>query len=220
MRWYRQEWMKRQVFKIFFLIILTILVLVGLHALFIISIGKPEINSGVSRIKNSKLDSNFKLSRLFFIPIENAPALHFHHLVGNTSRTWSQNQNSTASAACGMHSCFDLFRCGRLGENRLSVYIYPVQKIFINGKQLQESISKEFYEIIEAILNSPYYVADPEEACVFVPTIDLLNIQRFITPPSPDSPNLDDLQRALEGLDLYEHRFEYILPNATLSTLF
>lgn len=36
-------------------------------------------------------------------------------------------------------------------------------------------MSKEFYEIIDTILNSEYYTSDPDEACILIPPIDTLN---------------------------------------------
>ena len=36
-------------------------------------------------------------------------------------------------------------------------------------------ISREFFEIIDTILNSEYYTPNPQEACLFIPPIDTLN---------------------------------------------
>lgn len=35
--------------------------------------------------------------------------------------------------------------------------------------------SKEFLQILETVVNSEYYTANPENACIFIPPIDTLN---------------------------------------------
>jgi len=39
--------------------------------------------------------------------------------------------------------------------------------------------SKEYHTILSAIVESQYYTTNPEEACVFVSSIDTLNQNRF-----------------------------------------
>lgn len=36
-------------------------------------------------------------------------------------------------------------------------------------------MTKEFYQILKTLVDSPYYTPDPKKACLFVPSIDMLN---------------------------------------------
>ena len=36
-------------------------------------------------------------------------------------------------------------------------------------------MTQDFVEVLEAIAASEYYTENPEDACVFIPVIDLLN---------------------------------------------
>jgi glucuronyl/N-acetylglucosaminyl transferase EXT2 len=47
------------------------------------------------------------------------------------------------------------------------------------GNAVTLPISKEFYDILEAIADSPFYTNDPEMACLLIPSIDVLN-QNYI----------------------------------------
>ncbi|XP_067013455.2 exostosin-2 [Anabrus simplex] len=42
-------------------------------------------------------------------------------------------------------------------------------------------MSREFYFILQSIIESKYYTPNPDEACIFVPSIDTLNQNRFRT---------------------------------------
>ena len=54
-------------------------------------------------------------------------------------------------------------------------YVYPLVH-YVDEEHIEiKPISKEFYEFIETIVNSEYYTSNPEEACIFIPTVDLLN---------------------------------------------
>lgn len=75
---------------------------------------------------------------------------------------------------CSFFDCFNVYRCGS-HENRVSIYIYPLVEYKDADKQSKTFITKEFYQIIKTIQNSPYYTPNPQEACLFVPSIDLLN---------------------------------------------
>ena len=41
-------------------------------------------------------------------------------------------------------------------------------------------LTTEYYEMLEAVYSSPYYTEDPSEACLFLPSIDLLNLQEQV----------------------------------------
>lgn len=77
---------------------------------------------------------------------------------------------------CTFHTCFDVYHCGYNDENQISIYIYPLSRyIDENGVSVTLPLSKEFYEILETIADSGYHTNDPDQACLFVPSVDLLN---------------------------------------------
>uniref|UniRef100_A0A4X1SGK7 Exostosin GT47 domain-containing protein n=1 Tax=Sus scrofa TaxID=9823 RepID=A0A4X1SGK7_PIG len=65
--------------------------------------------------------------------------------------------------SCRMHTCFDVYRCGFNPKNKIKVYIYS------------STISREYNELLTAISDSDYYTDDITRACLFVPSIDVLN---------------------------------------------
>lgn len=58
------------------------------------------------------------------------------------------------------------------------------------------SLTKEFYTILNTIKNSPYYTNNPAKACIFVPSIDTLNQNRF---------DVNLVGKALASLDYWEN---------------
>lgn len=80
---------------------------------------------------------------------------------------------------CSYWDCFNIYRCGE----RLSIYVYPLTDYHDAEKPDSKSslaiLSKEFFEILKIIIESPYYTSDPKEACILVPTIDTLNLKRI-----------------------------------------
>ncbi|XP_038047899.1 exostosin-1b-like [Patiria miniata] len=62
---------------------------------------------------------------------------------------------------CRMDTCFDQAKC----SDTFKVYVYPV-----HGK-----ISESYSKILTSIRNSRYFTSNPDEACVFVPSIDTLD---------------------------------------------
>lgn len=84
------------------------------------------------------------------------------------------------NANCSYWDCFNVYKCGHGNADRMSVYVYPLQT-FVDANTATvaaTTLSKEFYFILKAIVDSPYYTPDPNEACVFVPSLDLLNQNR------------------------------------------
>jgi glucuronyl/N-acetylglucosaminyl transferase EXT2 len=60
------------------------------------------------------------------------------------------------------------------------VYVYPLKKyVDERGIPVGSKMSREFYFILQTILESKYYTPNPEEACILVPSIDTLNQNRF-----------------------------------------
>ena len=49
--------------------------------------------------------------------------------------------------------------------------------MFEDGEKFLE-MSKEMYQILETVYNSEFYTSDPAEACIFLPSVDLLNTRK------------------------------------------
>lgn len=80
---------------------------------------------------------------------------------------------------CTYSDCFDVYRCGRGGHNKITIYIYPLQNYQTENGNSISQFSKEFYIILDTIKRSKYYTPNPEEACLLVPSIDTLNQHSF-----------------------------------------
>uniref|UniRef100_H2ZE33 Exostosin GT47 domain-containing protein n=1 Tax=Ciona savignyi TaxID=51511 RepID=H2ZE33_CIOSA len=83
-----------------------------------------------------------------------------------------------ADLNCKMYNCFDIYRCGsdERHPNKLSIYLHPLsQYTDETGASITSSLSREFVEMYYAIAQSEYYTSDPENACIFIPPIDMLN---------------------------------------------
>lgn len=80
---------------------------------------------------------------------------------------------------CSYWDCFNIYRCGE----RLSIYIYPLIDYQDADKPDSQSslsvLSREFFEILKILIESPYYTSDPKEACLLIPSIDTLNLKRI-----------------------------------------
>ncbi|NWY93588.1 EXT1C protein, partial [Loxia curvirostra] len=72
------------------------------------------------------------------------------------------------SSRCRMETCFDLSRCER---NGFKVFTYPLER----GQPVSETYSK----ILSSIERSRYHTARPEEACLFILSIDTLDRDRL-----------------------------------------
>lgn len=80
---------------------------------------------------------------------------------------------------CTYWNCFNVYRCGRGGHDKTTIYIYPLQDYRTEDGKAVSHFSREFFEILETIKNSRYYTSNPDEACLLVPSIDILNQNRF-----------------------------------------
>ncbi|XP_005097141.1 exostosin-2 [Aplysia californica] len=79
---------------------------------------------------------------------------------------------------CTYHNftCLEVYHCGYDDSTTISVYIYPIQQYYDeNGNDITPPMSREFEEMLQVIAESPYHSHDPETACLFIPSIDLLN---------------------------------------------
>ncbi|KAL0189148.1 hypothetical protein M9458_016247, partial [Cirrhinus mrigala] len=78
---------------------------------------------------------------------------------------------------CRMHTCFDVYRCGYNPKNKIKVYIYPLQR-FVDevGVPISSTgLSREYNDLLSAISDSDFYTDDVTRACLFIPSIDVLN---------------------------------------------
>lgn len=95
-------------------------------------------------------------------------------IVKNSSLTTTTKKN------CTYYTCFDVYKCSHTHSGRISVYLYPLVEFVDEEKvPVTQKISEEFYSILKAITKSDYFTSNPEEACLFIPTIDLLNQNRI-----------------------------------------
>ena len=110
-----------------------------------------------------------------------------------------------ADLRCKIYSCFDVYRCGNMASNQITVYLYPLSD-FVDPttEQLSAPISREFYELYATIASSPYYVDKPEKACLFVPPVDLL---------SQGGIDIKGIGRVLASLPYWNHGINNLLFN-------
>lgn len=71
-----------------------------------------------------------------------------------------------SSGPCRMETCFNFDRCQQL-TGSLKVYVYPLDKFV--------PISGTYEKILNRITSSHYFTNDPDEACLFVLSIDTLD---------------------------------------------
>ena len=91
----------------------------------------------------------------------------------NVSVTKIKENSNMINLPCNVFTCFDVYRCGNRG-NQLLVYVYPYKENVKLSKELTNNfLINEFYSILQAIRMSKYYTSNIEEACIFVPSIDL-----------------------------------------------
>ncbi|XP_061391803.1 exostosin-2 [Musca vetustissima] len=103
---------------------------------------------------------------------------------------------------CTIWTCMDPYRCG---HDHITVYVYPLQEyIDANSGVEAAPLTQEFYQILETIVKSPYYTTNPNEACLFVPSIDLINQNNI---------NLDLVNRALASLNYWDDGRNHLLFN-------
>lgn len=84
------------------------------------------------------------------------------------------------NANCTYWECFNVYRCGRGGHNKITVYIYPRTDYHTPEGPISK-FSREFYVILDTIRHSKYYTANPQDACLLVPSIDTLNQRSFVS---------------------------------------
>lgn len=80
---------------------------------------------------------------------------------------------------CSYWDCFNVYRCGRGGHDKITIYIYPLKEYLTEDGHPISQLSREFYIVLDTIKRSRYYTSEAEEACLLVPSIDTLNQHRF-----------------------------------------
>lgn len=76
---------------------------------------------------------------------------------------------------CSYWDCFNVYKCGQRDQDRIAIYVYPLHNYVDTKGTPAFTLTKEFYFILKAIIDSSYYTPNPNEACIFVPSIDTLN---------------------------------------------
>ena len=89
----------------------------------------------------------------------------------------SENATETRTQRdCRIHSCFDLFRCHVDNNWKIKAYVYPPVKYqTTDGADVFPETSNEFAAIMKAIKQSKFWTNKTEEACIFVPNMDMLS---------------------------------------------
>ncbi|KAG8438370.1 hypothetical protein GDO86_008885 [Hymenochirus boettgeri] len=78
--------------------------------------------------------------------------------------------------SCRMHTCFNVYYCGFNPKNKVKVYIYPLRKYVDEyGESVGSMISREYHQLLSAVAQSDFYTEDVSRACLFLPSIDVLN---------------------------------------------
>ncbi|KAI4504281.1 hypothetical protein M0802_000752 [Mischocyttarus mexicanus] len=108
------------------------------------------------------------------------------------------------NSSCTYFNCFNVYRCGSRGNKPL-VYVYP-PKIYLDGlhKPITSPMTKEFYQILNALVSSKFYTSNPHEACIFIPSIDTLNQNRL---------KLQEVSQALKTLPFWNGGENHLIFN-------
>lgn len=87
------------------------------------------------------------------------------------------NADDSQDKDCDFYSCFDLSRCIHLSTKHVTVHLYDSQPTGVAAA----AVSREHREMINAVRSSPYSkeVEGPQNACLFIPPLDLLNLQKL-----------------------------------------
>lgn len=118
--------------------------------------------------------------------VGSAPRVDFHEAVNldvirfpiQTLKSESRTSEERATN-CTYWLCFNVYKCGRGGHDKITIYIYPLKDYRTGDGRAISQFSREFYEILRTIKNSKYYTPNPDDACLLVPSIDTLNQNSF-----------------------------------------
>ncbi|CAD7091199.1 unnamed protein product [Hermetia illucens] len=105
---------------------------------------------------------------------------------------------------CTFWDCLNVYRCGQREQDRITIYVYPIKEFADPEGNQAFTLTREYHEILQTIVDSPYYTPNPNEACIFVPSIDTLNQDLFDT-------NL--VSKALASLNYWENGENHLIFN-------
>ncbi|CAK9814560.1 sotv [Anthophora quadrimaculata] len=77
-------------------------------------------------------------------------------------------------------------------------------------RPIASQITKEFYQILTAIISSKFYTPNPYEACIFIPSIDTLNQNRI---------KLQEVSQALKTLPFWNNGENHLIFNMVPGTV-
>lgn len=99
--------------------------------------------------------------------LANIPVVVLEH---NSELTENYNPN------CSIFDCFNVYKCGQKHQEKIAIYVYPLEN-YLDGTRKRKAftLTREFYLILKAITETTYYTSNPQEACILVPSVDLLN---------------------------------------------
>ncbi|KAM7342720.1 exostosin glycosyltransferase sotv [Cochliomyia hominivorax] len=114
----------------------------------------------------------------------------------------SVDRSKSRRSNCSIWTCVDPYRCG---HDRISVYVYPLVE-YVDASSGTEAapLTQEFFQILSTIVQSPYYTSNPNQACLFVPSIDLIN---------QNNVDIDLINRALASLEYWNDGQNHVLFN-------
>ena len=75
---------------------------------------------------------------------------------------------------CTHFGCFDIYRCGN-NRQKLLVHVPEPKQFLDQSGNPVAPVTQDFVSILEAVAESDFYTEDINEACVYIPAIDLLN---------------------------------------------
>ncbi|KAK9880394.1 hypothetical protein WA026_010273 [Henosepilachna vigintioctopunctata] len=124
---------------------------------------------------------------IYFSGLSKNQVVHFSKISLNIAKApvievKTSSVSKTRNANCTHWDCFDIYKCGHTGHERISVYVYPIKK-YVDSDRTPATLtfSKEYFELIKTVVNSKYYTTNPKEACIFIPSIDTLNQETINT---------------------------------------
>ncbi len=115
---------------------------------------------GFKTSRSNNTVSSFITSDLYGVSSSSIPLLSTERAVLSSS-----SSHNYKNEHCTMGSCFNMSRCR--GKHSFKVYIYPREDI--------HQLSPLFERILRVIRESPYHTTNPEKACLFIPSYDLLD---------------------------------------------
>ncbi len=160
--------------RVLFIIVLICLILSTISIIFWLKWFSSTNNSLNDLINNRKNYLTIEESKYLVLKdFQNS----VHYRIDSNSA-----QSLPTNDSCNHFNCFDVYRCGNhengidLNEELISVYIYPsINYIDSNQRSISSPISQQFWQLLKAITDSPYYTSNPNNACLFIPNIDFLN---------------------------------------------